>query len=258
MLVKPIRWRAEDASRGPIDSHNSIAVAAFVGTRSPFVGPHERIAFGSEDSENRSATVVMRLVIASHRPFGQMADQRVIGDLELRKLDACTLLFLSVDGGLTNIGNEIGFPDPLPVVGRKITAIPDLEIIAFAVVAIRECKITIENKFFVMKMVQDHRRRRDREKKRGSFAEIDEAVGAVQWWRKKTAGLPADRMRHATALLKFRDPFALKDVNDFFVQMLFRFGHRPGRHAADVNSGDSFQASELKISPIAPEPAPWS
>src|SRR5262249_10594747 len=258
MLVKPIPWRAEDTARRPIDSHNAIAVTAFVGARSPFAGPHQRIALGTQNNEDRSAAVVMRFVIPSHRPFAQMTDQRVIGNFELRKLDAWALLLLSVDDGLANVGNEIGFPDPLPVVGREIAAIPDLEIIAFAVVAIRECKITIEDKFFVVKMVQDHRRRRHREKKRGSFTVIDKTVRAVQGWRKKTAGLPADRMRHATALLKFHDPFTLKDVNDFFVQMLFRFRHRPGRYSACINSGDSLQTSELKISPVAPEPAPRS
>src|SRR4029453_14876056 len=114
MLVKPIRWRAEDTPGCPIDSHNSIAVAAFVGARSPFVGPHERVAFRTQDNEGRSAPMVMRFVIAPHRPFGQMADQCIIGNLKLREIDTCSLLFLSVDDGLTSVEDEIGFPDPLP------------------------------------------------------------------------------------------------------------------------------------------------
>ena len=39
---------------------------------------------------------------------------------------------------------------------------------------------------------------------------------------KKTSGLPLNRLRYTTALLKFRNPFTLNDINDFFVQMLFR------------------------------------
>ena len=147
MLVKPIRWRAEDAPRGPVDFHDAIAIAAFVGSRSPFVGPHERVAFRTKDNEDRSATVVMRFVIAPHRPFGQMADQGIIRNLELRKVNACSLLFLRVDRGFASVGNEIRLPDPLPVVGRKITVIPNVEVIAFPVIAIAEYKIAIEDKF---------------------------------------------------------------------------------------------------------------
>ena len=109
----------------------------------------------------------MRFVIAPHRPFGQMADQSIIGNLKLGEVDPCPLLFLRVDGGFASIGNEIRLPDPLPVVGRKITVIPEIEVIAFAVIAIAESKIAIKDKFFVVKMVQDHRRRRDRQKQRG-------------------------------------------------------------------------------------------
>ena len=43
----------------------------------------------------------------------------------------------------------------------------------------------IEDKFFVVKMVQDHRRRRDRDKKGGDFGVIDEAMRAVQRWEKR-------------------------------------------------------------------------
>ena len=74
--------------------------------------------------------MVMRFVIAPHRPFGQMADQGIIGDLKLRKIDPRPLLFLRVDGGFASVGNEIRLPDPLPVVGRKITMIPNVEVIA--------------------------------------------------------------------------------------------------------------------------------
>ena len=95
MLVKPTRWRAEYAPGGPVDSHDAIAIAVLVGSRSPFVGPHKRVAFGTKDNEDRSATVVMRFVIAPHRPFGQMADQGIIGNLKLRKIDARPLLFLT-------------------------------------------------------------------------------------------------------------------------------------------------------------------
>src|SRR5262245_29021779 len=190
MLVKPTRWRTEDAPRGPVDSHDAIAVAAFVGSRSPFVGPHERVAFRTKHNQDRPPTVVMRFVIAPDRPFGQMADQGIIGDLKLRKIDPRPFLFLRVDDGFASVGNEIRLPDPLPVVGRKITMIPNVEVIAFSIITIVECKIAIEYKFLVMKMVQDHRRRRDRDKNGGGFGVIDEAMRAVQRWRKKTSSLP--------------------------------------------------------------------
>ena len=59
-----------------------------------------------------------------------MADQGIIGDLKLRKIDPRPFLFLRVDGGFASVGNEIRLPDPLPVVGRKITMIPNVEVIA--------------------------------------------------------------------------------------------------------------------------------
>src|SRR6266403_1838115 len=254
MLVKPVRWRAEHATRGPVDFDDPIALSALVGSHSPFVGPHERVAFRTKDNEDRPATMIVRFVIAPHRPFGQMADQGIIGNLELRNVNARPLLFLRVDSGFARVGNEICLPDPLPVVSRKITMIANLEVIAFSVIAIAEYKIAIENKLFVVKMVQHHRRRRDRNKNSRIFGVIDETMRAVQRRGKKTSGLPTNRLRHATALLEFRNAFTLNDVNDFFVQMLLGFGHRPGRHSPDVNSGDSLQTSELKISSVTAQP----
>ena len=97
MLVKPIGRRAKNTARHPIDSHDLVAKAAFIGPRAQMVGPHERIAFRTQDNEDRSAAVKMRFVIAPHRPFGQMADQGIIGNLELRKIDPRAFLFLRVD-----------------------------------------------------------------------------------------------------------------------------------------------------------------
>src|SRR4029450_13625751 len=134
--------------------------------------------FGTKDNEDRSATVVMRFVIAPHRPFGQMTDQSIIRHLELCKVTPGPLLFLGVNSGFASVGNEVCLPYPLPVVGRKITAIPNVEVIAFPVIAIAECKIAIEDKLFVVKMVQDHRRRRNRNKNGRTLGIIDEAMRA--------------------------------------------------------------------------------
>ena len=60
----------------------------------------------------------MGFVIAPHRPLGKMADQRIVGNLELSEIHARALLLLSVDHGFTRVGNEVGFPNPLPIVGR--------------------------------------------------------------------------------------------------------------------------------------------
>ena len=98
--------------------------------------------------------MVMRFVIAPHRPFGQMADQGIIRNLELCKVNSSPLLFLRVNSGFASVGNEVCLPYPLPVVGRKITVIPNVEVIAFPVIAIAECEIAIEDKLFVVKMVQ--------------------------------------------------------------------------------------------------------
>src|SRR4030095_5407346 len=187
-----------------------------------------------------------------------MADQGIIRNLELCKVNPSPLLFLRVDNGFASVGNEIRLPDPLPVVGREITMIPNVEVIAFPVITIAECKIAIEDKFLVVKVVRDHRRRRDRDKKGRDFGVIDQAMHAVQRWGKKTSGLPLNRLRNTSPLLKFRNPFTLNDINDFFVQMLFRFGHRPGRYSTDVDSGDSLETSELKIGSVTAEPAPRS
>ena len=107
-------------------------------------------------------------------------------------------------------------------------------------------------------MVQDHRRRRDRDKNGRDFGVIDEAMRAVQRWKKRLPVFHLIDCGTRPALLKFRNPFTLNDINDFFVQMLFRFRHRPGRYSADVNSGDSLQTAELKIGSVTAEPAPGS
>src|SRR4030095_11057686 len=112
------------------------------------------------------------------------------------------------------------------------------------------------DKSFVVKMVQDHRRRRNRNKNGRTLGIIDEAMRGVQRWGKKASSFPANRLRHAPVLLEFGNAFALNDVNDLFVQMLLRFGHRPWRHSPDVNSGDSLQTSELQISSVTAQPVP--
>src|SRR4030095_15322742 len=105
-----------------------------------------------------------------------MADQSIIRNLELCKANPGPLLFLGVNSGFASVGDEVCLPYPLPVVGRKITAIPNREVIACAVISISECKIAIEDKSFVVKMVQDHRRRRNRNKNGRTLGIIDEAM----------------------------------------------------------------------------------
>ena len=84
-------------------------------------------------------------VITAHRPLGKMTDQGVIGNFELSEIDTSAFLFLGVDLGFARVGNKVGFPNPLPVVGREITFVARLEIVLFGIVAIGAVVIARNN-----------------------------------------------------------------------------------------------------------------
>src|ERR1044072_2782013 len=190
MLVKPVRGRAEHAARYPVDTYDLIAEAALVGSRAKMIGPHQRVAFRAQDHQHRAAAMEMRLMVTTHGPFGEVADQSVVRDLELSDRDSGALLLLSIDLRFARIGNEVRVPNPLTIVGRQVTLIAGFKVIMLCVVSIAKTKIAVKNKFLIVIVIQCHRCGRDRQKKRRLLAIINYPVQRIHWRRGKASGTP--------------------------------------------------------------------
>src|ERR1043165_6634929 len=157
MLVKPVRGRAEHAARYPVDTYDLIAKAALVGSRAKMIGPHQPVAFRAQDDQDRAAAMKMRLMVTTHGPFGEVTDQSVVRDLELRDSDSGALLLLSVDLRFARIGNIVRVLNPLTVVRRQAPLVAGFEVIVLCVVAIAKAKIAVKDKFLVVIVIQRHR-----------------------------------------------------------------------------------------------------
>src|SRR5581483_11507903 len=97
MLVEPAARRAEDAALAPVDLDALIGVAGLIGPNPRFRRPHERVALRAQDEQNRAALMEVRLVIASHRPLGNVADQRAAAHVEGSNLHAVALGLRRID-----------------------------------------------------------------------------------------------------------------------------------------------------------------
>src|SRR5215510_9495108 len=82
VLMKPSGRRAEHTALAPVYSDDLITVARLVWTYTRFLGPHEGVPFGTQDQKNRAPRVIVRLVIPSYRPFGEVTDQSTAPHVE--------------------------------------------------------------------------------------------------------------------------------------------------------------------------------
>src|SRR5215475_12497654 len=100
--------------------------------------------------------MIVSLVITTHRPLGNVADQTITGGFELSQLHTFSLLISVIDKRQTDIRNEIGIPN----VGHAnaITLVTDLKIFALPVVAIAEREGAIKNELRVAVHVHNQRR----------------------------------------------------------------------------------------------------
>src|SRR5258706_13190670 len=108
----------------------------------------------------------MRLAISTHRPFNQLADQTVLGNLEANDFDPATSANFSIPTKFAHIRNKIGLVNPLTTILSQVIAIARREIIRRAAVTVVENEITVKNELFIALMIQRHRRRGDRQKQR--------------------------------------------------------------------------------------------
>src|SRR5262249_3935578 len=75
VLMKPSGRRAEYTALAPVHSDDLITVARLVWTYTRFLGPHQGVPFGTQDQKNRAPRVIVRLVIPSYRPLGEVTAQ---------------------------------------------------------------------------------------------------------------------------------------------------------------------------------------
>src|ERR1043165_1163202 len=156
MLVKPVTGRAVNARLPPFDLDHLVLVSVRVRTNAPLLVPEEYVADRLRADDDRPGPVIVRLMIFSHRPFAQMADQCVARQFELRQAQTGSFHFQTFEHGGFDIGYEVGLPDIDQA--AHITLLADFEVILLTVIAVFEAIRTIENKTFVAINVEGERR----------------------------------------------------------------------------------------------------
>src|SRR5262249_51751498 len=132
----PTTRRTIDAAFLPVHFNDLVLVAALVRLGPKLLRPEQYVTRRSKPQQSGAGAMIMGLVITTHRPLGNMADQTITGSFELRQFHAFALLISLIDNRRTDIRNEISIPN----VGdaNAITLVADRKIFALPVVPIAE------------------------------------------------------------------------------------------------------------------------
>src|SRR5437899_2703817 len=98
----------------------------------------------------------MRLMIAAHRPLGDMTDQAIARNFKLSQLNALAFFFSVLNNGRTDIGNEVCVPDVSN--SHAIALISYAKVFSLAIVPVSKREGTIKNEFGVAVHVHNQRR----------------------------------------------------------------------------------------------------
>src|SRR5258706_16361295 len=136
--MKPIGRRTEYTAWHPVQTHDLIGHAVFIGLGAEVARPHQRIPRGAQNDQRDAAATTMGLAISTHRPFNQLADQTVLGNLEANDFDPATSANFSIPTKFAHIRNKIGLVNPLTTILSQVIAIARREIIRRATVTVVE------------------------------------------------------------------------------------------------------------------------
>src|SRR5262245_13204136 len=114
VLVEPsTRW-AKDAPFAPAKLDHFLATAGGVGLGPALLRPKQSISLRFENHDHSAAAVIVRFVVESRGPIGEVSNQSVLRRLELNHANFSPLDVKVVsDFDFFGIGNEVGFPDRL-------------------------------------------------------------------------------------------------------------------------------------------------
>src|SRR6266850_3262337 len=142
--MKPTCGRTENAAFAPIHFNDLIAIARFVRTYPCFLRPHEGLPFGAKYQKNRAPRMKVCFVITSHRPLGEVTDQRTATHIERGYAYAVSLRLGGVHERPAGICDKVRLPVKktplkLPIRCRH-------KIISPAVKAVIECIVATKHK----------------------------------------------------------------------------------------------------------------
>src|SRR6516162_10844858 len=188
--MKPTRGRTENTAFAPIYFNDLIAIARFVWTYPGFLRPHEGVSFGAKDQKNRASRMKMRFVIASHRPFGEVTDQRAATHIERGNAHAVSFRLGGIHQRATGIGDKVRLPVKKPPLKLPIRC--RHKIVSPAVETLIECIIATKDKRDVVQQVNHQRRARHSQENSRLAAAIDHSVRAIKRSRKETPLVPLE------------------------------------------------------------------
>ena len=171
-----------------------------------------------------------------------MTDQCAAAHIERGDAHAEAFGLRRIDQSAAGVGNKVRFPvdktaDFLSVGGGN-------KIIGLAVEAVIELIITAHHKRHVVKQIDHQRRAGDSEKDCRLVAAVDHAMARVEGDGEQAALMP---FKVHLALVvsgrpNLRRADAFNDVNQFFLQMIFRLERASGGNFAHVHAGEALHA----------------
>lgn len=130
-------------------------------------------------------------MVSSHGPIDEMADKGVARDFEGGQTPARGFPIMTVDTGLVDVGDEIGFPDVRP--SQRIARLAHLEVIFLAVESILELVRTVKDEVQIVENIDDQRSVGDRRGKHTLTSTIDQALATVERWREQAPRSPFEK-----------------------------------------------------------------
>src|SRR5919106_6835391 len=123
--------------------------------------------------------MVVRFVISTRRPLGQMANQTVSSQFKLSDAHAGAFSFSPVDARRLNVGDEVSFPNMLQA--RLIALLPLVKETIRSRITVGKIVRAIENKFFVVNHVHHEWRVGDGEILYRRAGAVSQAAPGIEW-----------------------------------------------------------------------------
>src|SRR5262245_9741540 len=141
MLMKPVAWRNNEASRLPVVALDRLALR-----------PHKGISHATQNNNVSARPVIMRLFVCAYGEFRHVTTKGIFRKLEANLRTASAPFFPVKQLKIPNIGNEVRLPGSSGIPGAGAA-----EIIFLRVEAIGKSVVTIEEEVRVVKQIHHHR-----------------------------------------------------------------------------------------------------
>src|SRR5512144_221755 len=136
MLVKPVAGRAVNARLTPLDLDHFVLVSVRVRMNAPLLMPQQHVTDRLRADDYCAGPVIVCLVIFSHGPLTQMADQGIARHFKLRQTQTGAFYFQTLEHGGFDVGNEVSLPEIDQA--AHIALLADFEVILLTVIAVFE------------------------------------------------------------------------------------------------------------------------